>query len=367
MVDTGETTAKPTCVLVLQGGGAMGAYHIGAFEALREAAFDPDWISGISIGAINGAVIAGNPPAKQLDRMEAFWETISRPSLLPAFSDTQLRIWQHTMSYAETVTLGQPGFFEPRSVNPYLASPGIAATSFYDTAPLYGTLETLVDFNLLNDGKTRLTVGATDVETGNLEFFDTRHKKHGRLGPEHVVASGSLPPGFPPTPIGGKSYWDGGCVSNSPLDAVLNDTPSGHTVVFVIDLWSASGPPPDTMQAVAWRAKQIQYATRTTHHIDAVATKLNLRHARRLLADPETNDPSPRLDLVHIIYHPTKDQIPSSDAEFSRASIAARRQAGLEDMRHALAAKPWHRAKPAHAGCMIHRVAAAQVTTFDAE
>lgn len=355
---------KPSCILVLQGGGAMGAYHIGAYQALREAAFDPDWVCGISMGAINGAIIAGNAPEQRVEKLDAFWEAISRPSLLREFGGTIVRSWEHRFSYAMALTLGQPGFFTPRPVDPYFAAPGIAATSFYDTAALYETLASAVDFDRLNDGPTRLSVGATDVETGKLIFFDTR-RTAGRLGPEHVVASGSLPPGFPQTAIDGKFYWDGGCVSNSPLEAVRDDTPPGHTVVFVIDLWSASGPAPDTMAAVAWRTKQIRYASSTPNHVEALATKVNLRRALSLLDGAKTAPSDQRLDIIHIVYHPEEDQIPASDAEFSRGSIAARRAAGLADMRRALAEQPWHRLPNApHLGCMVHRVTAGSVDTL---
>jgi NTE family protein len=364
-MDTGVgVRPKPTCILVFQGGGAMGAYHIGAYQALQELAFEPDWVCGISMGAINGAIIAGNAPETRLERLEDFWETISRPSLLPEFGSTRMRRWEHGLSYAMALTLGQPGFFTPRPIDPYFAAPGIAATSFYDTAALSETLGDFVDFDRLNSGATRLSVGATDVETGKLIFFDTHHMP-GRFGPAHVIASGSLPPGFPPTAIDGRFYWDGGCVSNSPLEAVRDDTPTGHAVVFIIDLWSASGPAPDTMMAADWRAKQIRYASNTPTHVDALATKVNLRRALHLLAAP-TAKPSPqRLDIVHIVYHPAEDQIPASDAEFSRASIAARRAAGLVDMRRALAEQPWHRLpKLPHLGCMVHRVNAGTVDTL---
>lgn len=357
--------AKPNCVLVLQGGGAMGAYHIGAFQALQEYSFEPDWVCGISMGAINGAIIAGNAPERRLEQLDEFWAAISRPFSMPAFGDIEARAWEHELSFARTLLLGQPGFFAPRPVSPYFAPPGIAATSFYDTAPLYKTLAAMVDFNRLNDNTTRLSVGATNVETGVMRFFDTQTRT-GRFGPEHVVASGSLPPGFPATRIDDKFYWDGGCVSNSPLDAVLDDTPLGHTVVFVIDLWSAKGPVPDTMEAVAWRAKQIQYSSGTPQHVKAAAIRVNLRHALALLQDPKAVRSGRRLDLVHIVYHPGEDQIPSSDAEFSRASIAERRKAGLLDMRRALADRPWHRVeKPAQVGCMVHRVTNDGVKTLD--
>jgi NTE family protein len=343
----------------------MGAYHIGAFQALQEAAFEPDWVCGISMGAINGAIIAGNEPAQRLAKLDAFWAAISRPFSMPAIGSIHARTWEHEMSFARTLLEGQPGFFTPRLISPYFATPGVGATSFYDTAPLRETLGQMVDFARLNENKTRLSVGATNVETGMLTFFDTS-KSAGGFSAEHVAASGSLPPGFPATEIDGKFYWDGGCVSNSPLEAVLNDTPPGHTVVFVIDLWSAKGPVPDTMEAVAWRAKQIQYASNTPLHVTALAAKVNLRHALAKLQAPAAESSGQRLDLVHIVYHPEEAEIPSSDAEFSRASIAARRLAGLLDMRRALAEEPWHRSqKPDHLGCLIHRVTSAGVATFD--
>jgi NTE family protein len=284
--------------------------------------------------------------------------------LLPPGGKTSVRNWEHTLSSAQALVFGQPGFFHPRLVNPYLAVPGIAATSFYDTAPLYETLAAMVDFDRFRDGETRLSVGATDIETGGLVFFDTR-QMIAPFGAEHVVASSSLPPAFPPTAIDGKLYWDGGCVSNTPLEAVLDDPPPGHVVAFVIDLWNPSGPAPDTMNAVEWRAKQIQYASRTSHNIDSVAAKMNLRHVMQLLSNPDKPRSDQRLDLVHIIYHPGNDQIPASDAEFSRASIVERRAAGLADMRRVLAKQPWHQVeKPRHLGCMIHRVTRGEVTTL---
>lgn len=369
---------KPNCALVLQGGGALGAYHIGAYQALVEHQFEPDWFCGISIGAFNAAVLAGNPPETRLARLEALWQAISWPDLLPPapFSNVILRTFLNNLSNAQSLTFGQPAFFRPRLVNPYVAPAGTAATeSFYDTSPLRETLRQFADFDVINRGDARLSLGATDVETGGLVFFDSKTAVK-PLGPEHVMASGSLPPGFPASEIDGRFYWDGGCVSNTPLEAVLNDPPPGHTVVFMIDLWSATGTPPKTMNEVLWRAKQIQYASRTAHHIDGVATKLNLRRAMRLLkqhapgtadevSEPIATPDSQRIDIVHIIYHPGEDQIPSSDAEFSRASIAERRAAGYADMQKALTEQPWLRAeKPAHLSAMVHRVSGERVTTL---
>ncbi len=259
---------KPTCVLVLQGGGALGAYHIGVYQALHEHGFEPDWLCGISIGAINAAVLAGNPPEQRLAQLEALWQAISWPELLPHSANTAVQGFWNTLSNAQALAFGQPGFFTPRPINPFFSPSGTPATeSFYDTAPLRQTLLEYADFARIGRDGTRLSVGVTDVEIGELAFFDSTTTPGG-LAPEHVIASGSLPPGFAATEIGGRFYWDGACVSNTPLEAVLNDTPPGHTVAFVIDLWSAAGAAPTTMNEVLWRAKQIQYASRTAHHVE---------------------------------------------------------------------------------------------------
>jgi NTE family protein len=362
----------PTVALMLQGGGALGAYHIGAYQALAEQDLHPDWVAGISIGAINAAIIAGNPPEYRVDRLSALWEAISWPDLPTTLPLTGWQTLHNMASNAETLLFGQPNFFTPRPINPALL-PRIAPqeASFYDTTPMLFTLRRFADFSLINSRAIRLSLGATDIATGDLEFFDNYRQT---IGPEHVLASGSLPPGFPATEVNRKLYWDGGCVSNTPLDAVVDEPGHPRLVVFVIDLWEAAGPPPQTINAVLWRAKQIQYASRVSRHIDAVATKVNLRHAVRLLKAagvPEVaavpDDPlltARRLDIMHIVYHPGEDQIPNSDAEFSRSSIAERREAGYRDMRVTLAAEPWLRQEmPAHLGALVHRVARGRVIT----
>jgi len=384
------SAARPTCVLALQGGGALGAYHIGAYQALAEHGYAPDWLSGISIGAINAAIIAGNPPERRLQALEAFWEMISWPELLPHSGILELDIWHNRLSNLGAFIAGQPHFFSPRAVNPFLLT-GLAATeaSFYDTAPLVATLRGLVDFDLINRGPTRLTLGATDIETGEVVYFDTAHpERTGAIGPEHVLASGSLPPGFPAVRIGDRQYWDGGCVSNSPAEAVLQDQPPGQTLIFMIDLWDAAGRPPTTMDEVLWRAKQIQYASRGHLVADALAMKANLRHAEHRIAaleQPEEGEaPAPRhrrgghrrLDVLHVIYHPGPSVIAYSDAEFSRSSIRLRREAGYRDMAELLAKRPWrHDAALAAAasvagapegGAVLHRVKAGQVVTHAA-
>jgi NTE family protein len=394
---------QPNCILVLQGGGALGAYHVGAYEALAKHDFHPDWVCGISIGAFNAAVIAGNPREARVKRLGEMWESISWPSVLPPSSNAELHWWQNSLSFAEGLWFGQPNFFRPRPFSPWLVPDGQYAVSFYDTAPMAGTLKQFADFALIDGGATRLSLGVTEITSGELKFFNNfaeRRRiepedfmKHVRIQPEHVLASGSLPPGFPPVEIGEESYWDGGCISNTPLEAVLRDPPEGHTVAFVIDLWNGRGEVPVNMKEVLWREKQIQYASRIATHVDAVATKFELARKNAMLKaataqlakatagatarvdgasakdvaaaipDEICVGPDARIDIVHIIYQPTADQTPWSDAEFSRASIAQRRKAGYDDMLVALAKKPWLAPKRPHECALVHCVENGRVVT----
>jgi NTE family protein len=394
---------QPNCILVLQGGGALGAYHVGAYEALAKHDFHPDWVCGISIGAFNAAVIAGNPREARVKRLGEMWESISWPSVLPPSSNAELHWWQNSLSFAEGLWFGQPNFFRPRPFSPWLVPDGQYAVSFYDTAPMAGTLKQFADFALIDGGATRLSLGVTEITSGELKFFNNFAErrpiepkdfmKHVRIQPEHVLASGSLPPGFPPIEIGEESYWDGGCISNTPLEAVLRDPPEGHTVAFVIDLWNGRGEVPANMKEVLWREKQIQYASRIATHVDAVATKFELARKNAMLKaataqlakgaagskariegasakdvaaaipDEICIGPDARIDIVHIIYQPTPDQTPWSDAEFSRASIAQRRKAGYDHMLAALAQKPWLAPKGPHECALVHCVENGRVVT----
>jgi len=353
---------KPKVALVLQGGGALGAYHLGAFQALTAAGYQPDWVAGISIGAFNAAIIAGNPPARRLEKLTAFWEEISWWDV-PFGAIPPFATWHNELSNLEALTIGQRNFFTPRLINPLFLPDGPPTTlSFYDTAPVLKTLGDHADFDRINAGETRLTLGATNLATGNLTWFDNQTDRH--ITPKHVLASGSLPPGFPATEIDGALYWDGGCVSNSPLAAVAAGQGAEHLLVFVIDLWNAAGKPPATMNDVFWRAKQIQYASRAQRDVQVVktaaqhyrgkdiATAAGL-HALDGLPDAPALEQG-RLDIVHIIYRPGPDQIPNSDAEFSRSSIAARRAAGLHDMRRALEAAPWTRTPTSNERAHLH-------------
>lgn len=362
----------PAIALALQGGGGLGAYHIGAYEALAEEGLLPDWVCGISIGAFNAAVIAGNRPEHRVAKLVGLWDAISWPDApLPAHA-FQLRYWHNAASYANALLFGQPDFFIPRSPFSSLApSAPPEEVSFYDTAPMLATLRRFAEFPIHGKAAVRLSLGATDIETGNIHYFDSTRDD---IGPAHVLASGSLPPGFPATRVDGKLYWDGACVSNTPLDEIVDQSNHAHLVVFLIDLWDAAGKPPRNMNEVIWRTKQIEYASRTDYHLRSVATKVKLQQATQLLKArnaPEAvavpDDPvlrTRRLDIVHVIYHPGPDQIPESDVEFSRDSIAERRRAGYADLKGAIAKAPWLAEKsPAHLGALVHRVENGQVTT----
>jgi NTE family protein len=365
-----KSTKSPKVVLVLQGGGALGAYHIGAYAAMQEAGFEPDWVTGISIGAINAAIIASNQPDQRLEKLETLWESISRPDGWGSFLSGK-SLWAfNQFSVAEAMLLGQPNFWSPRIPSPLLANmTPTDQASFCDTTPMLSTLRDLASFVDLNAGKTaRLTLGATNVNTGELVFFDSTKQE---IAAEHVLASGSLPPGFAATKIGDEYFWDGGCVSNTPLNAVLNDEGEDDLLVFMVDLWSAEGPLPTSMDAVAWRQKEIQYASRNTQ-VEAACSTHNLRRALAQ-ASPDTKAvgkesaldvPQRHIDIVHITYTPTASEGSCSDADFSRPSIARRRAAGYQDMQEALAQSPWKNPNRAnHIAATLYRLQTGKLDT----
>src|SRR6516165_5477191 len=264
---TTQRTPFERIALLLQGGGALGSYQAGVYQALAEANLHPDWVAGISIGAINSALIAGNHPDRRVERLREFWETVSAPPFgMPYIAALEGRdefthgVINQVRSWGALVG-GAPGFFQPRVPPPFLYANGAPeALSYYDVAPLRATLERLVDFALINAGAMRFSVGAVNVRTGNFVYFDSATHQ---IGPEHVMASGSLPPGFPPTEIEGEHYWDGGLVSNTPLDWVLGSPPGRDTLAFQIDLWNARGEPPRNLIEADTRQKEIRYSSRT--------------------------------------------------------------------------------------------------------
>src|ERR1700736_2608333 len=264
--------AKAQRVLVLQGGGALGSYQAGAYQALCHFDFEPQWIAGISIGAVNAAIIAGNPREKRVDRLKEFWEMVSAPvPWNPVGSGEKSRSLFNETSAALIATFGVPGFFTPRFPPAPLWPRGTPqAQSYYDTAPLGATLERLVDFDRINDLKTRLSVGAVSVTTGNFKYFDNyEFRKSGKkIGPEHIMASGALPPGFPSVEIEGEHFWDGGIASNTPLDYVLDEGVTTDLLIFQVDLFSARGPLPVSLLEAAEREKDIRFSSRTRMNTD---------------------------------------------------------------------------------------------------
>lgn len=245
--------------LVLQGGGALGAYQVGVYQALEEAGYAPDWFAGTSIGAINAAIMAGSRPEERLAKLECFWDTIAWPEPWDVPIDGPGRWAYNAWSGMLAMWAGQPGFFRPRLINPWLISGPAGAISYYDAADLRGTLDDLIDFDLVNSGGVRLSLGAVNVRTGRQVYFDSRDQP---IGIEHVLTSAAFPPAFPPVEIDGEWYWDGGIVSNTPLDVVIDDNPRRSTLVFMVDLFNGRGALPRTMDEVAERHKDITYAAR---------------------------------------------------------------------------------------------------------
>ncbi|HWU27228.1 MAG TPA: patatin-like phospholipase family protein [Rhizomicrobium sp.] len=347
-------------VLVLQGGGALGAYQAGAYEAMAEAGLQPDWVAGISIGAVNGAIIAGNRPENRVERLREFWESISDGVESSPLGNTNFRIALNEVNAARVAAFGVPGFFSPRIPPAIFQPPGThGALSFYTTDPLRRTLETLVDFEELNSGRIRYSAGAVEITSGNFEYFDTAERE---LCIDHVMASGALPPGFPPITIGGKCYWDGGLVSNTPMQYVLEMTGQRSDMcVFQVDLFSARGRLPKALPDVAQREKEIRYSSRTRLNTDFFMELQTIRRATRRLIEklpPELReDPDAKalegcgcnaaITIVHLIHRRAAYERYSMDYEFSRLSMLEHWKAGLIDVRHTLNQKAWcERQKP---------------------
>ena len=351
-----RTPAEAQRVLVLQGGGALGSYQAGAYQALCHHDFEPEWIAGISIGAINAAIIAGNPREKRVGRLKEFWEMVSSPvPWNPLGKGDRARSLFNETSAALIATFGVPGFFTPRvPPAPLWPAGSPQSQSYYDTAPLKATLERLVDFDRINDGKTRLSIGVVGVASGNFKYFDNYEmKKLGKkIGPEHIMASGALPPGFPSVEIEGEHFWDGGIASNTPLDYVLAEETSRDLLIFQIDLFSARGDLPVTLLEAAEREKDIRFSSRTRMNTDKNKQVHNTRKALReligKLPDYLRNDPSvdilceatkeSTVTVVHLIYRSKIHESASKDYDFSRVGMIDHWGSGERDvhlsMRH---------------------------------
>ena len=335
-------------ILLLQGGGALGAYHGGVYEGLAAGGFAPDWVVGISIGAINSALIAGNAPEHRLDRLREFWNLVSAqsPLVLPAGMDFA-RPMMNQLAAASAMMFGIPGFFSPRMPMPQFAIPGtIGALSYYDTEPLRATLERLVDFDRINAGEVRLSLGAANVRTGESVYFDsTTHK----ITASHVMASGALPPGFPPVEIDGEFYVDGGIMTNTPLAYVGKDFRMSALVIQV-DLFSGLGVVPQTLNQVQERVKDIQFQSKARLSIDEMRAIESLRSRlasvidrlpAELRADPEVRELAEisrrgRVSLIHLVNRHDTASLDFKDYEFSRATVQDLWQGGLGDVRRVL-------------------------------
>ncbi len=343
-------------VLVLQGGGALGAYQTGVYQALHEAGIEPDWVIGTSIGAINAAVIAGNKPADRLPRLLELWRRFQQPQL-------------HTLWW--TFLRGIPAFFSPRL--PAWGGPqarvGLDAASYYSTAPLRETLASLIDVAVLNAAHPRLTVGAVNVKSGELRYFDSRD---GALGLEEVMASGALPPGFPAIRVDGEAYWDGGLYSNTPLEAVLDDNPRRDAVIFSVNVWQPTGHEPESIWQVLAREKDIRYATRDDSHIGRQKQIHRLRHVIRELEKelPAETRNSPKcrelaswgcgttMHVVRLLAPALDGEDYLKDLDFSGAGIRVRCEAGFRDARTMIERAPWNKPFDPMEGVVVHELSA---------
>jgi len=347
-------------VLVLQGGGALGAYQAGAFEGAAAAGAMPDWLCGVSIGAINAALIAGNPPERRVPRLREFWDRVSSAApLQPSAALDPLRSLFNRIAAGSATLFGIPGFFKPVG---WLQA--MNALSFYDTAPLRDTLLELVDFDLINRKGVRLSVGAVNVANGNSVYFDN-HKIALRV--EHIMASGALPPGFPPVAIDGQHYWDGGIVSNSPLWYVMDEAPALDALILQVDLFSSRGPLPTNIDQVQERHKDIQYSSKTRFNSTQLEQREELKAAFRRLLDklpPALRDdadvkrleiaarPS-EISLVQLINRHDTRSSSVKDYEFSRATVNQLWAAGLADVRRSVAHVDWSKAGERHEGVQV--------------
>jgi len=355
--------------LVLQGGGALGAYQAGVYQAMDEAGIEPDWVSGVSIGAINSAIIAGNPAKWRLRQLREFWQLITDRKIWPYTPDGDVfRKARNASSSLLTIMAGQPGFFAPRFPNPWMSFTGATtATSYYDNQPLRDTLLELVDFALLNDRATRFSVGAVNVLTGNFIYFDNAKEE---IEPEHIMASGALPPALPMIKIGTDHFWDGGIVSNTPLQYLLDQDDRQNTLVFQVDLFSARGVLPRDIQDVMARHKDIMYSSRTRYTTDVYRRihtwKTRLQQALAKVPEDRLSDSErrmrdeladlPEITILHLIYQQKAYEGHAKDYEFSATSMREHWQSGYEDTKRTLKRREWLAMPPEGAGILVHDV-----------
>jgi NTE family protein len=350
--------------LVLQGGGALGSYQAGVYEALASSDYVPDWVAGISIGAINAAIIVGNAPENRLDRLHSFWNGVTgQGPLRPSVPPWMHAGWQRHASAFTALLFGQPGFFTPRTLQYWFSSDRFV--SYYDTSALKTTLEQLVDFDRINAAQDmRLSVGAVNVRTGQFAYFDSANMS---IGPKHIMASGALPPGFPPIEIDGEHYWDGGLFSNTPLGYVLDYSPRRSRLTFQVDVFPPDGGLPTNLDEVAERDKDIRYSSRTRICSNAFRDRHDVRHAinelHKLLPPELSNTEEAKrlyelgcvteMDIVQLVYRPNDPQGAAKDYDFARPAMERRWQQGVLDARAALHASPWLAPMPKELGVRV--------------
>jgi NTE family protein len=354
---------------VLQGGGALGAYQAGVYQALHEAGLEPDWVAGVSIGGINSAIIAGNPPERRLERLRAFWDLITaRHISLYTPDGDAARKASNSWSSMLTMLQGVPGFFTVNTPGPWLSPRGGRhATAFYDNAPLRETLLRLVDFDRINSGQMRFAVGAVNVASGNFNYFDNANHV---IVPEHVMASGALPPALPMMQIGTDFYWDGGLVSNTPLQHLLDSIAGNNVLVFQVDLFSARGAVPRDMYDVMARQKDIQYSSRTRLTTDYYTKihklKLQMRQALAKIPEHDLSEEErtlkadlarlPEIAVMQLIYQQAAYEGQAKDYEFSGASMREHWDSGYRDTQRTLRHKDWLTMPTSDEGIQMHDI-----------
>ena len=359
-----EISSYGQCVLVLQGGGALGAYQVGVYQALHEAGIEPDWIVGTSIGAINASLIAGSPKAERMDRLKEFWRRVEHGRFLGSPLPNWFAAGARNML---AVTAGIPAFFRPNPAAFFSAHSPLGAENagYYSVAPLAETLGSLVDFDLINQGATRLTVGASNVQTSEMTYFDSRDRT---LDLRHILASGALPPAFPAVRIDDQLYWDGGILSNTPVEVVFDDNPRQNAMVFAVHLWNPHGAEPDSIWEVMNRQKDMQYSSRATTHIKRQRQLHKLRHVVNALAAmvPEAQRQSDafrdlagygcttRMHVVRLLAPALDYEDHAKDIDFSPSGIAQRWEAGYRHTCETLENGPWRGEVEATEGFILH-------------
>jgi len=346
-----EAKALGQTVLVLQGGGALGAYQVGVYEALAESGIEPDWVVGTSIGAINAALIAGSPKGERVARLREFWKRVehgpSFANLMPAWMSAAAR-------NAAAVTSGVPAFFKPQPaafMSQHLPL-GPDAAGYYTTQPLMETLSDLVDFDQLNSGDVRLTVGASNVRTSEMVYFDSRNME---INVRHIMASGALPPAFPAVRIDGELYWDGGILSNTPVEVVFDDNPRRNSLVLAVHIWNPHGPEPRSIWEVLNRQKDLTYSSRSNTHIARQRQLHRMRHIiaelgkmvpdcaakDKAVAELKSYGCTTTMHVVRLLAPALQYEDHSKDIDFSPDGIRQRREAGYRHTMDTIEQAPW--------------------------